>query len=103
MCVIVGLLLGVCFVHVCLYACVRVYVRAFVYVCVVSVGLVSYVRAYVPSAEWVPGERAVRGGMVSHDRGVLLGVPQAWCHLAAEAAALHHEPKQVQVTNKCCW
>lgn len=57
------------------------------------------------SAERVPGERAVRGGLVSHDSGVLLGVPQAWCHRPAEAASLHHESQQVQVTQqqpKCC-
>lgn len=46
-------------------------------------------------AERVPGECAVRGGVVSDDGGVLLGVPQAWGHRQAEAAALHHEPQQV--------
>lgn len=47
------------------------------------------------AAERVPGERAVRGGLVPDDGGVLLGVPQAGGHRPTEAAALHHEPQQV--------
>lgn len=49
------------------------------------------------AAERLLGERAVRGGLVRHDGGILLRVPQARGHLEAEAAALHHEPQQVQV------
>lgn len=50
----------------------------------------------VLATEWIPRERAVRGGVVPHDGGVLLRVPQAWRHRSTEAAAVHHEPQQVQ-------
>lgn len=37
--------------------------------------------------------------MVSHDSGVLFRVSQAGGHLETEAAALHNEPQQVQVSS----